>query len=185
MSQTVNIALVSLFLCIQSASADGKKISILLRSGREVAGELLSAREKSLVVIKVNNVSDWELMDHPESISVISQADILKVTIQGTSHHVLRGMGLGWLAGTVVSAIIGIAAPKSKDPNGMSMDGAGVAFGMAAGGMLGLLVGGIIGGASSWGEEEIDSDGLQDLFLFRQYARYQKDEPVCLKTYGR
>jgi len=51
-------------------------------------------------------------------------------------------------------------------------------------GLLGLLVGTLIGAGSSRGHEEIDTESLQDLFYFSQYARYQNDEPEFLKTVG-
>ena len=52
-------------------------------------------------------------------------------------------------------------------------------------GLGGLLVGALIGGASSRGDEEINADSLQDLFYLRQYARYQENEPKFLETFGR
>ena len=183
-SQSAWIALLSLLLCIQSASAGGRRITIMLRSGQEVKGELLSVREKSLVVTKVNDVSDWELTDHPEFIAAVSGQDIQKVIIKGKSH-VLGGMGIGLLAGTLGGVIIGGSAGKTDNTTVNSISqpmfaaGGAVIFGLG-----GLLVGALIGGASSKGGEEINADSLQDLFYFRQYARYQENEPEFLKTFG-
>jgi hypothetical protein len=184
MSQAAWIALVFLFLCIQSASAEGRRIKIMLRSGQELGGELLSVGEKSLVVIIINNVSDRELTDHPEFIAVVSKKDIKKVTLKAKSH-VLAGMGIGLLVGTVGGGIISASDPKKRknqDFGSALMEPIEGALSAAAGGLLGLLVGAAIGVPGPRADEEINVDSLQDLFLFRQYARYQENEPEFLKT---
>jgi hypothetical protein len=185
MSQGVRISLVSFLICIQAASADGRKIAITLRNGQELRGELLSAREKSLVITIGNNISDQELMDHPELVAAVPQQDIQKVTVQGKSH-VLGGMCIGLLLGTVGGGIIGNSQGYDNEPiaeiivKPMVVAGSALTFGL-----LGLLVGTLIGAGSSRGHEEIDTESLQDLFYFSQYARYQNDEPEFLKTVGR
>lgn len=176
MSQAARIALVSLLLCLQAALADGRKIAITLRNGQELRGELLSVREKSLVVIKVDNVGDHELMNHPEFIAAVPQHEIRTVTIEA-KWHVRVGMRIGWILGTVAGIISG---SSSKHHDKADAVGGGV-----LGGLGGLLIGTLIGAFGSSPGEEVDTDSLQDLSCFRQYARYQKDEPVCLQTFGR
>jgi hypothetical protein len=175
-SHAALIALMSLSLCIQSASADGRRIIIMLRNGQELGGESLSAREKSLVVTIVNNMSDRQLTDHPEFIGAVPQQEIRTVTIK-SKWHVLVGMRIGWIVGTVAGIISG-SSSRHHD----QLDAVG---GGALGGLGGLMIGTLIGAFGSKPGEEIDTDSLQDLLYFRQYARYQKDEPEFLKTFGR
>jgi hypothetical protein len=185
MSRVAWIAILSLLLCVQSVSAEGKRITILLRNGQEVKGELLSAREKSLIVLKVNGVGDQELAEHPEYIAVVSQQEIQKVILKGKSN-VLRGMGIGLLAGTFGGAVIGgIAGTDNTDPelNSITRPFGAMVLG-TVGGLSGLLFGALIGGASSGKGEEINTEKLRDLFYLRQYARYQEIEPEFCKTFG-
>jgi hypothetical protein len=86
-------------------------------------------------------------------------------------------MSIGFLAGIVGGTISG-----SSSQHHDQLDAVG---GGALGGLGGLMIGTLIGAFGSKPGEEIDTDSLQDLLYFRQYARYQKDEPVCLKTFGR
>jgi hypothetical protein len=182
-SQAVRIAFLSLLFCVHAATAGGSRITLLLRSGLEVKGELLSVREKSLIVTKVNDVSDWELTDHPEFISEVSRMDIQKVTIRGKSH-VLGGMGIGLLVGTVGGVLLGGSAGKVKDPVVNTITQPSFAVGGAViFGLGGMLVGALIGGASSRGTEEINADTMQDLFYFRPYARYQDNEPEFIRNF--
>jgi hypothetical protein len=178
-------AFLFMLFCVQSAQAGGRKITITLLSGLEVKGELLSAHEKSLIVTKVYDVSDWELADHPEFITAVYQQDIRKVFFKGKSH-VLGGMGIGLFAGAIGGIIVG--GPAGNTGNSVANTvtkpvfalGGAVIFGLG-----GLLVGALIGGASSSGDEEISADRLQDLFYFRQYARYQENEPDFIKNLDR
>ena len=186
MSQVARIAILSLLLCVQSASAGGRGITILLRNGQEVKGELLSAREKSLLVSNLDNAKDWQLAEHPEFIQVVSYQDIQKVILKGKSH-VLVGMGIGLLAGTLGGAIIGgIAFTDDTDPefNQVTRPFGAMVLG-TVGGLSGLIIGALVGGAGSRGDRKINTERLQDLFYFRQYARYQENEPEFLKTFGR
>jgi hypothetical protein len=183
--KTALSAFLFILFCAQSAHAVGRRITITLLSGLEVKGELLSVHEKSLIVTKVYDVSDWELTDHPEFISAVSQQDIRKVFLQGKSD-VLGGMGIGLLVGALGGVIVG--GPAGNTGNSVANTVTKPAFALGGAvifGLGGLLVGALIGGASSAGSEVIPADRLQDLFYFRQYARYQENEPDFLKNFDR
>jgi hypothetical protein len=84
----------------------------------------------------------------PVSIEVIS-----KLKVARKKRPILKGMGLGALAGIPVGAIVGLASYKEPDPNAFSLDfgpGASAAGGALVGFLGGLPVGAIVGAFSTW-----------------------------------
>jgi small nuclear ribonucleoprotein (snRNP)-like protein len=147
------------------------QVVLLLKNGRQMTGKLHGVSDSSVIIFIQGSVS-----------SVASKTEVRNHEIQGATikgkSNVLKGMGLGLLAGTVTGAAIGgIAAGQADNPvEDLFAPLVAVAY-AAYGGMAGLAVGGIAGAATSTSSQEIVlAPGRPFLFL-KPLARYPERGP--------
>ena len=162
--------------------ADGADAVLLLHSGSEVNGELLSVRGNAFVIARTPGVSDEVLQRSPDAISVVPYDNVQKVTIKGNSY-VLLGLGLGLVSGVAVGYAVG---PSAEDTDNVAGQIINEAFGRPAsagiGGLIGLLLGITVGAAASTGDTELETSTLESPYSLKPYARYQEEEPEFLKA---
>jgi len=163
--------------------SEGARVILLLNSGQQIHGELLSVRDSALVISTIEDIHEKELASQTASIHVIKNQEILHVTIKGKSK-VLKGMVQGFLIGAGAGALLGLATYQPCPPKSfICLDfGPGVA---AAGGAIllggaGFLIGTIAGIASSRGDKVIEPLPGRDLSLLKPYARFPLEEPEFL-----
>ena len=80
----------------------GADVNVYMNNGLETSGELLSVREKSLLLF--NPDCDERLLN-PECVNHVNTSEIDKLVIKGNSNLGL-GIGLGLLASVIVGALI-------------------------------------------------------------------------------
>jgi hypothetical protein len=154
----------------------GGEVSLLLKNGDEVYGELLSVRNSTIVLCREYSAKEEELSKLTYPISVISNNDIQQLTLEGTSW-VWEGIGAGYLVGGLAGVAIGSTFDDSKEK----------AFGviglMIAMGTVGAITGGITGYALSQ-EEYVIKDVPPDYnwFILKPISRYPDKEPKYLKS---
>jgi hypothetical protein len=155
----------------------GANVSVYIKDEYEVSGELLSVREKSLLLL--NPGCDERLLK-PECINNIKTSEIDKLTIKGNSNVVL-GVSLGLLASVVVGAIIYQSNYKSSSTRwGPPInEEAVVSIGVATAGCI--IIGTAIGILTSTPDEDIKIYSEKDIRGLRSYSRYPEDEPNQLK----
>jgi uncharacterized membrane protein (Fun14 family) len=162
--------------------ADGADVVLLLNSGSEINGELLSVRGNAFVIGRAPGASDEILERFPDAISVVPYDNVQKVTIEGKSY-VLLGLGLGLVSGVAVGYAVGPSAEDEDHPAGQILNEAiGRPLSAGLGGLIGLLLGIAVGSAVSTGDAELDTSTLKSPYTLKPYARYQDDEPEFLKT---
>ena len=105
----------SLMLSLSKAMADGKEVTILLRSGEVVKAELIAVRNDGLLVSPVSGLSDAYLFTHLTSVERVPREEIQQVTIGGKSY-VLVGAAIGLTVGAITGAVIGGLATSTEKP---------------------------------------------------------------------
>jgi hypothetical protein len=175
-------SILALFLVPEVMCGDGATVKLLLHSGEEVTGELLSVREHTLLLASVPGTSEAELEKYPETVVVTATEDIARVTIEGHSR-VLAGMGIGFLGGLVIGAIAA-PDPDVSDPTGLAETTSRGASALL-GGVIGLGVGLLVGAASSTGTEEFAASGKWSPTVLQRHCRYKEGEPEFMRGISR
>jgi hypothetical protein len=176
----------------------GTDVVILLVSGQEVEGELVSVRDSS-VLIAVDRESIPPGLPPPiQGILAIKDTLVSHVVVEGSSH-VLLGTGLGLVAGVVGGGAIGAASyspqppPNPKGP--FEAIGVAVAYpfvegaragsyvvgGMLIGAVVGALVGAGVGAATSKSDIEVNLFVPAERSALKKVARYPDKEPKALE----
>ena len=160
--------------------ADGADVVLLLNSGSEVSGELLSVRENAILIARTSGTTDEVLERFPDAISVVPYESVQKVTIDGNSY-VLLGLGLGLVTGVAVGFAVAPDAHEDNSP-GQLVDGINSTYSVSIGGLIGLALGTVVGAAASTGDNEMETSTFKSPYSLKPYARYQEDEPEFLKA---
>ena len=153
----------------------GAEVTLLLKDGIAVFGELLSVRDSTMAICSKYAATEKELASLKYPINTVRNNKIKKLTIEG-SNYVWTGIGYGALGG----ALIGTLGPLLES-KGYTV------FKILVLAPLGLLVGGGIGAAVGYGSsteefilQEIPPD--YDLSILKPLARYSDEEPEYLRA---
>jgi hypothetical protein len=166
----------------RTREAEGVDVVLLLRNGREVEGKLVSVRDSSVLIDVEDEDVPPGLSTQIRGILAIKDTMISRFALEGSSH-VLLGMGLGFLGGSLVGAAGGEAVASSeKDEFSRELAatlGAGIyaSIGMVAG----TLVGGLIGAAASQPDIEVSPSAPAERSALKKLARYPDQEPEFLQ----
>ncbi len=160
--------------------AQGADVVLLVKSGEEISGELLSVRDSSLIISTLEDADIKELSTQRAGILAVRNEEVFHVVIKGKSN-ILKGMGLGTLIGGGFGGFLGLAS--GDDPPGWFSMTAGekAAVGAIAFGAVGFLVGTIAGVASSSGDEIVEPLLNQDFSSLKPVAKFSEKEPEFLK----
>jgi hypothetical protein len=182
----VAVILISLALPVNQLFGRGKDVKVMLRQGGMIEGELLCVQDSSLLVAAAMELARENPSDPTAGVKRIPISKIAVVTIEGSSY-VLLGMGLGVVAGALVGGAI--AASQAEEPRDFAeamflpmANTMGLAWGAMIGGLGGILLGGIIGGAASDSERNITQNSPGGMALLSQFARYPDGEPEFLRA---
>lgn len=147
------------------------QVVLQLKNGRQMTGKLYSVSDSSLIIFTQGSISTLAFKN-----KVKNQA-IQEARIKGKSN-VLKGMGIGLLAGVGIGATIGgIAIAQADDPV-QEIFTPITAIGFAAYScMAGLVVGGIAGAATSTSSKEIELAADHPYQFLTPCARYAERSP--------
>ena len=150
----------------------GTDVVVLLKSGQEIEGKLVSVRDSSVLIAVEDEETSPGLSTGIKGILAIKDTVISGVTIERGSH-VFLGMGVGYLGGALIGGVIeSIGEPGDQ-----------VAAGLAAGigGFVGALAGGIVG-AFLHSDIEVNLSVPAERSALKKLARFPDKEPKSFQV---
>jgi hypothetical protein len=182
----VAVMLLSLALPMNQLLGQGTDVKVMLRHGGMIQGELLCVQDSSLLVAAAIESAKENPSDPTAGVKRIPISQVAVVKIEGNSYVPL-GIGLGLVAGGLAGAAIG--ASQTEEPKNLGE----AAFmpveatmntwaGALIGGLGGMLLGGIVGGAASRSEQNITHNSPGGMASLSQYAKYPDGEPEFLRA---
>lgn len=147
----------------------GVEVSLLLKSGDEINGELLYVRDSNMILCSEYAAKEEELTERIYPISIISNKDIQQLTIVGSSW-IWEGIAAGAFVGGLTGMLI-------------ASEGLEVMAGLVFGTWIGLTAGWITGYVLSTEEyvlQEIPDDYNWSILI--PLSRYQDKEPEYLQA---
>jgi hypothetical protein len=182
----VAVILVSLVVPMNQLLGQGRDVKVMLRNGGMIEGELLCVQDSSLLVGAAIELARENPSDPTAGVKRIPTSKVAVVTMEGSSY-VLLGVGLGLVVGALAGGAI--AASQIEEPRNLGEavvmplgNAMGIGAGALIGGLGGMLLGGIIGGAASQSERNITQNSPGGMALLSQFAKYPDGEPEFLKA---
>ena len=167
------------------ANSSGKIITAFDTSGKGIRGELLTLREDEIILSLKPGASEKALRENPMLLIRVPKESIRAIEIEGHSH-VGEGIALGAAVGLISGIVIGSSSTHETHTIGDIFQPVETATNALAGGVIGLIgggfIGGIIGEASSSKDEYIDLSNPRVYGTLHRFVRYQGDEPEFLKN---
>ena len=162
---------------------EGAEVTVLLKDGTEIYGELLSVRDSSIIICTEYSASEEELANGLYPIISIKIQEIQKIKVEGESEFWV-GAGYGALIGVAVGIGLGLALGDDDCrhciANPTAEDKA-IIFSFLLF-FIGAVVGGIVGNANSTDDVVFQNIPQGYDFLgIKQLARYPDKEPEFLK----
>ena len=179
MKKTLILLLLSPLLFFADLSyAQGSDVTVKLKYGNQLHGELLFVDQTSVVISTNEDVTKNVFELGGAGIINISSDSITSITVSGQSK-ILQHMAMGILIGIGTGALIGLASGDDK-PGFMSFSAGEKAaiLGIFLG-AVGLVVGLISGVFSSTYDKDFQPLDKNGFSFLREYARY-KARPAFL-----
>jgi hypothetical protein len=168
---------------VQAQDSPSTVLEIFFKSGQTIEGELLRVRDTALVISTDKRVSPYDSVTQSSNITVVPNSRIQRVVIKGESG-ILKGMGYGLVIGAATGALAGALSPEHPGIGDWELvPGHGNKIGVGAmfGGAAGLLVGSIVGLASTTHDKVVEPDIHHGYGTLRNIARYPIFEPSDLR----
>jgi len=118
------------------AKKKGAELVIQKKDGKEIRGELIAVKEKSLLLLDAETGADVSIE--------IGDVEVIIIKKKSKALKALAGHGIGILLGGVGGALIGDVYEKTQYKQYWGM---GKTYGGIIGAVLGLLIGGAVGSA--------------------------------------
>ena len=159
----------------------GAEITISIKNGEEINGELLSVRDSTITLCTEYSATEEELAKFKYSIITVRNDEIQELTIEGSSYvwtGLFIGIGVGTGIGVIIGRIIERGDSSSDEYEGLITAGLG---------MIGFITGAIAGptvGYSHSTEEFIlqEIPPGYDMTFLKPLARYPDEEPKYLRA---
>ena len=170
-------ALITLLTAILSQFlAAGERVSIVLRSGEHISGELLGVGASAIVIAIEAGLHDEILKMHPEKIRRVEKDSIQELSVFSPSH-LWDGVLLGMIGGVCVGMLVSYE-PTGADSYKSNYDPQGGGPKMliicgAGGAALGALAGETAQGFS----KDFDVTRMKSLVPLKEYSHYKEYEP--------
>jgi len=164
----------------QKEEAVGAEVTLLLKDGEEIKGELLSVRDSTITLCTEYSASEKELASLQYPIHTVRTEKIWEITLEG-SNYIWTGLGIGAAAG------IGIGVLIAENYESEKLDSRWEKFaGSCLGGLVGSLVAGLGGGIGAL----VSTDEVilyeippgYKLLPLKSLARYPDEEPEYLRA---
>jgi hypothetical protein len=164
--------------------AQGASVVLFLNDGRQVAGELLAARDSALLIDTLVGKTEDTTATRIAGIIAVGREAIQKVRVKGESLR-LKGTLIGAAIGVTVGAVVGLAS-GNDEPKGFQTwtltGGQEALIGGAVLGVAGIFIGGMTGAAWSSKDKEFDAS-VNELWVgLKAVARYPEKEPEFLQV---
>jgi hypothetical protein len=158
--------------------AQGADVSLLLKNGQEISGELLSVRDSSLVISTMEDANENDLSTQTVGIIAVRNEELFHVVVKGKSN-IVTGMAGGVLYGAALGGVLCSCIPAASGLSTPEERAAGGAFVFGA---IGFVVGTIAGIASSSNDKLVEPRMNNDFSSLRPLARYPDKEPEFLQV---
>ena len=103
----------------------GAEITLSLKNGKELNGELLSVRDSTITICTEYSTTEKELANLNHPTITIQNNEIKELNIKGSSY-IWAGIGYGALGGALIGAIVGYAIAVEEKSFGVEILGGGV-----------------------------------------------------------
>jgi hypothetical protein len=168
----------------QKEEAQGAEVTLLLKDGEEINGELLSVRDSTITMCTKYSATEKELASLQYPIHTVRTDKIWEITLEG-SNYIWTGLGIGAVPGIGLGILVGVNY-ESKSSSGKLE---GLSEGIA-GCFLGIMVftavaalGGVIGLIASTDDVILyEIPPGYKLLPLKSLARYPDEEPEYLRA---
>ncbi len=158
----------------------GIEITVLLKNGRRVYGELLYVRDSSIIICTETSATEEELKNNTYPLITVSHDKIQEIMIEEGHSYVIMGAAAGLLGGILVGSLVSYIILHDDKSD---MVGLGYAIITLAGIVLGFLAGVGIGAANSTDDLILNKFPLDyDFSVLAPLARYTGEAPEFLKN---
>ncbi|MGB5893213.1 MAG: hypothetical protein WBG58_03475, partial [Ignavibacteriaceae bacterium] len=167
-------------LVFQKEEAVGAEITLLLKDGTDMNGELLSVRDSSITMCTKYSATEKELASPQYPIHTVRTDKIWEITLEGSNYRWI-GFGIGTVAGIGLGVLV---AENYESESHDSREEAYIGF------CLGVLVGSMVATIGAGIGEIASTDDVilyeippgYKLVLLKSLARYPDEEPKYLKA---
>jgi hypothetical protein len=164
----------------QKEGAQGAEVTLLLKDGEKINGELLSVRDSTIIMCTKYSATEKELASLQYPIHTVRTDNIWEITLEG-SNYMWIGLGIGTAAGIGLGVLVG---ENYESESHDSREEAYIGF------CLGTLV---FTGAVALGARIGEIVSTDDVILYeippgykllplKSLARYPDEEPEYLKV---
>ncbi len=163
----------------QKEEAIGAEITLLLKDGEGIEGELLSVRDSTITMCTKYSATEEELASLQYPIHTVRTDEIMEITLEG-SNYIWIGLGIGFAAGIG----LGILVAENYEPESSGLAGGIEIIGTGVLVFIGVFaLGAVIGGLASADEVILHEipPGYK-LLPLKLLARYPDKEPEYLKA---
>ena len=173
-------------LVFQKEEAIGAEVTLLLKDGEEINGELLSVQDSTITMCTEYSATEKELASLQYPIHTVRTNKILEITLEGSNYRWI-GLGIGAVA-SIGLAILVIENYESKSSSGSKELTEGIGRcclgGLAVLGVsLVVLLGAGIGELASTDDVILyEIPPGYKLLPLKSLARYPDEEPEYLKA---
>jgi hypothetical protein len=101
----------------QKEESIGAEVTLLLKDGESISGELLSVRDSSVTVCSEYSATEDELINLKYPVRNVRTDTILELEIKGNKYPLWIGAGIGIVAGTVVYLLVKDDNEENQESN--------------------------------------------------------------------
>lgn len=159
------------------AFGSGRKMTVVLQTGEQITGELLTARADVLVISKQPGLPEESLRSDRNKVAILWRKNINRLTIPGKSW-LMDGAILGLIGGIASWGVM--ASDPGRPPTGLDPVGPGEK-GLLFFGLGGIALGILVGLTSSTEDRSVNVGVFSSLIYLKPFARYKDEEPDFLK----
>jgi len=158
---------------INTLSAAGAKVTIVLQTRQQITGELLAVLDSEVIISRTVLLSEEKLKADSEQILRLRSNEIQGLTLNGKSY-ILDGTLLGCIAGIAIGALLSYE-PRGVGSYGSNFDPYGPGPNLIIIGFVGgAIAGGLLGLNASGRDQNINLEGRKNLIFLRDFARYRE-----------
>ncbi len=168
----------------QKEEAMGAEVTLLLKDGEEINGELLSVRDSTITLCTEYSATEKELASLQYPIHTVRTDKIWEITLEGNKYPLLIGFGIGAVAGIGLGILVGENYESEELDRGWDE---------LVGGCLGIMVFTGVAALGTGIGYLASTDAIDDVILseippgykflpLKSLARYPDEEPEYLKA---
>jgi hypothetical protein len=175
------LKLLPVLILINTTLYSGAKVSIILKNGNQINGELLVATDSTFVISQTENLNQEKLTNSELQIIRLRKDEVSSFIVCGKSHFI-NGIVLGFAAGICIGGLMAYE-PRGVTEWGSNYDSYGSGFKtimLFAVGGAGL--GAFLGEQSSTSNRVLSKAELKNHNYLAKMAKYGSKEPEWLRN---